>query len=101
MGYGAGLDYQNIESIRGNPFDLTVEVPLYEQTTSDSDSTTMKCMTSSQEFAEAMEATAEVSFDGWGASVKASMAMNSNVEMSSDEVVFVARRSIVYGFEGW
>lgn len=53
------------------------------------------------EEAESLLTNSEVSFDGWGATAKASMATEHRTKLDVDQVRFVASRTIKLGFEGW
>jgi len=48
-----------------------------------------------------LKANASFSYSGWGPAVQASFTMESSSNYSKSEVHFVAKRTILHGFEGY
>jgi hypothetical protein len=63
--------------------------------------TVTKTIQTMTEYADSIEASAGVSYSGWGTSAQASFSMAKSSSFKSESVLFVASSRITYGFDGW
>jgi hypothetical protein len=99
LSMGRGVNYHNQEA-EGNPFEVEKAVVTAKPTT-DRDDMKKSIVTDAYEQAKSFEANASASFSGWGASVKAKMAMKNENQLKQNEVKFIASRTIRLGYTGW
>jgi hypothetical protein len=60
-----------------------------------------KVITSNEQFAKDIKASASVSYSGWGVQAQASFSMSHSKAFTKDSVLIVASRKITNGFDGW